>query len=529
MIVECKFCDSTYKALNNAELDKCKYCGTLISGNAEKVQTTEPKKPIRLLETFYILPIVFYVGVGFIQFLSAFAALNTFYSVHWLLSIPISFVLGYIPILGPIIGYIGARNVWGWSLEASISLFIIPHIFVLLSWLLSGFGTVLFSLRSKSFKTFLLIMFILGSYFSIIHQKDFSNAIQVDSSTDREGVGKYLSGQEIFNKYSKNIVLLFSDVSTGTGIMINPAWLVTNRHVVISKKVDTLLKYNPLKFRFQGDIIVEKFVKIICSKRVDLCFINLYAPIDVQTIDFSDPQIYVGEDTFVIGHPIGLNFPNLTKGNVSSELLRIPRLDLLNNLSHFSGFTTSAPVSPGSSGSPVFNSTGKLIGIISSTLASTQNTNLAISSIELKAFEKPDIDTFTIDFNQEQDKLNLLFNNGKNDSNYTPSAGDINSFEKLITCNTSKHTVVLDKNVNGILRYRSWPRGETSADPEISLDNGTYMRETNENYNLVAFVFKNGSYKYQISFRQQRSSDKVEAVLSVAKGSKLLAYWNCGH
>ena len=82
----------------------------------------------------------------------------------------------------------------------------------------------------------------------------------------------------------------------------------------------------------------------------------------------------IGEPVFVIGNPLGILTGSLTTGIVSANR----KLDGLPILQ------TTAPISEGSSGSPVLDSRGRVLGIVSFTFSEGQNLNMAIGSDVLK-------------------------------------------------------------------------------------------------------------------------------------------------
>jgi tetratricopeptide (TPR) repeat protein len=78
----------------------------------------------------------------------------------------------------------------------------------------------------------------------------------------------------------------------------------------------------------------------------------------------------IAERVLVVGSPLGLE-QSVSEGIVSG-VREIP------NLGKF--FQTTAPISPGSSGSPVLNMSGRVIGIVSFQSLMGQNINFAVSS-----------------------------------------------------------------------------------------------------------------------------------------------------
>ncbi len=83
----------------------------------------------------------------------------------------------------------------------------------------------------------------------------------------------------------------------------------------------------------------------------------------------SDEEVAVGDPVFVIGHPVGLTFA-LSTGIVSR--LADPQV-----------LQISAPISPGNSGGPVYDDSGRLVGIVTSMFdtrleSHAQNLNFAL-------------------------------------------------------------------------------------------------------------------------------------------------------
>ncbi|MBX2957560.1 MAG: trypsin-like peptidase domain-containing protein [Cyclobacteriaceae bacterium] len=85
---------------------------------------------------------------------------------------------------------------------------------------------------------------------------------------------------------------------------------------------------------------------------------------DLSYFKYSEPNVSKGDFVFSIGHPKGLDY-SFTEGSISS----------IREAHNFDIFQTTAPISPGSSGSPLITRTGRIVGIISSTLISGQNLN----------------------------------------------------------------------------------------------------------------------------------------------------------
>jgi S1-C subfamily serine protease len=195
---------------------------------------------------------------------------------------------------------------------------------------------------------------------------------------------------DIFNTYSPTVVLIQTKLGgSGTGFFATPGLILTNRHVVRNFNKKAGKWDEPKVIVFKDGREITKFNSIYCSKRVDICAISVTA----QTIikKFSKLSLVpsrVGQDVFVMGHPQGIINPIISSGIVSSENFLVPGYDHKGRDIVFKGFTTTAAISPGSSGSPVLNSSGEILGIAVSFLKSAQNLNVIIGSEELSIFAK---------------------------------------------------------------------------------------------------------------------------------------------
>lgn len=161
--------------------------------------------------------------------------------------------------------------------------------------------------------------------------------------------------------------------STGSGVRIASAHIVTNDHVINSCK----------KIRAQG----EMASLLATDKRADLALLKV-RPVNGSTAQLRQSKIRIGDDVAVAGFPLSgiLSGFNVTRGNVSS-------------LSGLGGDTRllqiTAPVQPGNSGGPLVDSNGNLVGVIVSKLSwralsitgdIPQNVNFAINLNSLNSF-----------------------------------------------------------------------------------------------------------------------------------------------
>lgn len=93
--------------------------------------------------------------------------------------------------------------------------------------------------------------------------------------------------------------------------------------------------------------------------------------LDLKPLPLAGEPPAVGESIFTLGHPLGDEF-TLSSGIVSGYRFDgSPRMQI------------TAPISPGSSGGPVLNQFGEVVGLVSSYRQDAQNLNLVVPLSEL--------------------------------------------------------------------------------------------------------------------------------------------------
>jgi tetratricopeptide (TPR) repeat protein len=165
-------------------------------------------------------------------------------------------------------------------------------------------------------------------------------------------------------------------VSRGSGFFVAADRIITNRHVIErSNRVEVHL-LDGKKFVVKGVLAVDG--------EGDLALLQVDVPAASAAplpIDRSVPQ--EGESIVVIGNPFGL------EGSVSNGIVSAVR--------EISGYgkiiQITAPISPGSSGSPVVNMNGQVIGIATLQAAEGQSLNFAVPSERIMQLKVNDLQT----------------------------------------------------------------------------------------------------------------------------------------
>src|ERR1044072_1378205 len=152
-------------------------------------------------------------------------------------------------------------------------------------------------------------------------------------------------------------------LSRGSGFFVEADRIVTNRHVLEGAFKAEVHSSSGTVFPVKGVLAVDA--------EGDLALLKIDAPVPPirpLQIDKTSPQ--EGESVVVIGNPLGLE-GSVTNGIVSA-VRDIPTFGRIIQI--------TAPISSGSSGSPVVNMQGQVIGVATLQITGGQSVNFAIPS-----------------------------------------------------------------------------------------------------------------------------------------------------
>lgn len=150
------------------------------------------------------------------------------------------------------------------------------------------------------------------------------------------------------------------EVASGSGFVIRAdGVIVTNLHVV---EEGTSLEVELAT----GETFTDVYV-LGTDDRRDLAVLKLPTS-RLTSLEPGDPRaLAVGDAVYVMGNPMGLE-RTFSDGLVSAHRV----------LDGVAYLQISAPISSGSSGGPVLNAAGEVVGVATATLADGQNLNLAV-------------------------------------------------------------------------------------------------------------------------------------------------------
>ncbi len=166
---------------------------------------------------------------------------------------------------------------------------------------------------------------------------------------------------------------------SGTGFFVRPGEVVTNMHVIKgARRVEIhTLDGKGRTFPVTGALAVDDEGDLALLK-VDLPA-ERSRPLPMTT---SIPD--EGEKVFLIGNPLRLE--GSVSDGIVSAIREVPDLGRI--------IQTTAPVSHGNSGSPLFNMRGQVIGIVTVKVTNGQNINLALGVSRIAALKRSEVMTF---------------------------------------------------------------------------------------------------------------------------------------
>jgi serine protease Do len=187
----------------------------------------------------------------------------------------------------------------------------------------------------------------------------------------------------------------------GSGVIYkkdgDSAYLVTNNHVVKDAEKLEIMMAN-------GKTVVGKLVG--SDTYSDLAVIKISSKYVTTVAEFANSdKIKVGEPAIAIGSPLGSDYANsVTEGIVSSLSRTVTSQNENGETISTNAIQTDAAINPGNSGGALINIKGQVIGINSSKIASSNNSNSGVA-VEGMGFAIPSNDVVSI--------INQLEENGE--------------------------------------------------------------------------------------------------------------------
>lgn len=184
-----------------------------------------------------------------------------------------------------------------------------------------------------------------------------------------------LSPRQIVDLSSPAIVRIEAgENKVGTGFIVNGAGLIaTNLHVIEGES-----KIHVKLFKDATEYPVTTIAGV--DRGHDLALIWIQPRKQLPVLHLGDSKaVSAGDQVYAIGNPLGVFDYSVTEGLISQVRDLTPDLTILQ---------ISAAISPGSSGGPLFNQYGEVVGVTTAIITQGQNINLAVPANYLRPMIK---------------------------------------------------------------------------------------------------------------------------------------------
>jgi serine protease Do len=197
-----------------------------------------------------------------------------------------------------------------------------------------------------------------------------SSSSNPNASTKQRAPGPTLSAKEIVQRSSPAIVRVEAGKDrVGTGFVVDANGIVaTNLHVVAGMSEIRVVLYGG------ASLPVMRIAGVDPERDLALLSVDTAKPLPTLTLGNSD-AMSAGDSVIAIGNPLGVLDYSVSGGLLSSVRVVSDKLTVLQ---------ISAPISQGSSGGPLFNQSGEVIGVTTAIIAAGQNLNLAVPANYLR-------------------------------------------------------------------------------------------------------------------------------------------------
>lgn len=184
-------------------------------------------------------------------------------------------------------------------------------------------------------------------------------------------------GADVFEENVNGVLeIVWGDeryIHSGSGLLLTKSgWALTNTHVVTSEDGCSCGRVTVRLAGAEVGATVEKLGddRHGLGSGVDLALIRLdNVPTDARVLEFADfATVRNGEKVYVIGNSLGLG-TCITGGIVSDRRRNVNGDELL---------MTDCAINGGNSGGPMFNESGRVIGVIVSGIDGAEGMNFAI-------------------------------------------------------------------------------------------------------------------------------------------------------
>jgi S1-C subfamily serine protease len=180
---------------------------------------------------------------------------------------------------------------------------------------------------------------------------------------------KDLTAEEIVTRFGPSVVVVKSKFGSGTGFFIGPRVICTNYHVIDDSAASELEIHYPAVKLFVGFSSVESV--LYADPKRDLAILQLKPHRDLPS-----ELVLADQYTFRGGQPVTvIGSPSAGGDKILENAVTPGMMSTQTDLEGQSYYQLSAAINPGNSGGPVFDSKGRVIGVV--TLKATYKEGIA--------------------------------------------------------------------------------------------------------------------------------------------------------
>lgn len=186
----------------------------------------------------------------------------------------------------------------------------------------------------------------------------------------------------LVDRLGEAVVMIRTPIGLGSGFIIHPdGYIVTNDHVVAGERIISITQFR----KGENELIKENYdnVRIVATGgNIDLALLKIEGQPKGKIFPSvplgSSGELSQGERVFAIGSPLGL------ERSVSEGIVSL-RNRIIQARLHIQ---TTAEISPGNSGGPLFNYRGQVVGVNNMKVVSTgaEGLGFSIPVRQLKTF-----------------------------------------------------------------------------------------------------------------------------------------------
>ncbi len=189
-----------------------------------------------------------------------------------------------------------------------------------------------------------------------------------------------------------------SELGLGTGMIVSEnGYILTNWHVAGNKYSNCYVTLDNGNV-YNGNVTWA-------DSDLDLAIVKISAS-NLNYISLGDSDnIKIGEKTYAIGNPIGVEFQRTVTSGIISGVNRTVKIEENNEASYMEDLIqTDATINPGNSGGPLINATGEVIGVNSIKIKEAEGIGFAIPINIIK----PILESFALNGSFEEAYLGLF-------------------------------------------------------------------------------------------------------------------------